>query len=926
MGCATTVRYGAAILVAGFCGVATAEPVAGVLPVPFREAFDRAKLDPAWRVDVSPGNAVELQDGMLEIRARMNTHAHIERPLGVDFVRATCAIQPAPAITWCTSLFLYWDAGNWCQMGVINRDGGRYYALEMIDQRPHEYDLGACTFGPWHTVGIELGADCIRYLSSDDGREFQCRRAQRRPPPFAVSPTRLIVGKGHGGPAGYTAPDLDNDYASPGAMGTSRVKDVRVTAVKWAQLRATAAERAAWDEQLLDGPGEKELADDDDPTLESVSRWFPPMKLPREIVGVKDHPHDIGVAADGALQLTDDITDPKATIAFFEIGDPPYRFGSGNEPCRKRLLNGWMPIVVATDRRDGLELEQTIYGWTRDLSPDAPLLAHVRFKARNGADAARSLKLRLRVEPASGKCPPKEWTLNIPPKGAQAIEVTVPFLVREQSPADLDAPEFDARLQRVTESWAKLVGEGSRFDIPEPCVQDAYRAWLAYNFLNVDRRDGVYHICDGAGFYEVVYGYSAALYCHALDLMGYTGQAQVYMDSILSFLQPDGLLCVNFGATDTGTMLLVMCEHYRLTRDAGWLRRMAPKMTAMCNWIIEHRRESMRSVHGGRALVHGLVRWRPYCDYELPAFDYFCNGYLWRGVRAAADAFAEIGLSDESARLQKESEAFRKDILTSMDAAVITHDGVKMLPIMPDTQALLKETNYTANGYYGLLASCLLETGLLAPDDPRADLLVDMLRRKGGLVAGVCQFQNMIDHAYTYGYWMTCLRRDEPKRVILGLYGSLAYGMTRDTYAAVECTRIRSGENWWTLPHTYSNTKQLRLLRNMLLREEGDDLLIGTAVPRPWLAAGKRLAVRKAPTVFGETSFVIESGADAKSVGVHIEPPSRGIPGAVRVRLRHPSRGAIGSVTTSPETPVTFKGEWIELPKLSRPVELKVIY
>lgn len=41
------------------------------------------------------------------------------------------------------------------------------------------------------------------------------------------------------------------------------------------------------------------------------------------------------------------------------------------------------------------------------------------------------------------------------------------------------------------------------------------------------------------------------------------------------------------------------------------------------------------------------------------------------------------------------------------------------------------------------------------------------------------RFHDLVDHAYAYGYWMNCLQRDEVKRVILGLYGSMAYGMSR---------------------------------------------------------------------------------------------------------------------------------------------------
>jgi len=917
-------------LVGGWCTVTALAPAEAreteALPVPFAERFDRPGLDAAWRVDASRGNTVEVQDGALILRARQNTYAHVERPLEADFLRASCAIRPAPAITWCTSLFLYWNAGNWCQLGIISRDGGRYYAMEMIDQKPHEYELGPCSFDGWHHVAIELGSDCIRYLSSEDGSRYRTEAVHRRPETFSAVPARLILGKGHGGPPGYPAPDLNNDYTDPGPAGTSAIRDVAVTPLAWADLRATAKERAAWEAEGLDLPGEKELAGRQDPMFESVCRYFPAMTLPREIIGVKDHPHAIGIDTRGALQLNDVCHDPKQPIAFFEIGEPAYRLGGGKEPCVRQLWNGYMPIVVLKDAHDGLELEQTAFGYTKDFSADEPLFAYVRLAIVNGTGEARKVPLRFRVQPAHDRCPPKEWSLDVPAGERRAVEIRVPFAFAETSVTDVPAAEFDTKLAEASEYWEKLLAPCSMFDIPEPRVQNAYRAWLAYNFMNVHKRDGVYHICDGSGFYMQVYGYSAALYCHMLDLYGRHEQARTYIDSLLTFQRPDGLFYINFGVTDTGTLLYVMSEHYRLTRDAEWLRKMAPKMVAMCNWIIEHRKLSMCTVHGGRALVHGLVWFRPYADYVLPAYDYFANAYLYKGMKATAGVFGEIGMKDESARLDTEASAFLKDILVSMDAAVITHDGMRMLPIMPDTQALLKETGYTANGYYGLLASCLLETGTPPYDDPRADLVVNMLRRKGGLLAGVCQFQGMIDHAYAYGYWMTCLQRDEVKRVILGLYGSLAYGMTQDTYSAVECTRIRTGENYSTLPHTYSNTQQLRLLRNMLLREDGEDLRIGQAIPRAWLADGKRVAVRQAPTEFGPTSFVMESKADAGVIDVHIDPPSHGVKGAVKLRLRHPAALEIKGVECKPQVPMTFKGKDVDLPRLARPVDLRVTY
>jgi hypothetical protein len=391
----------------------------------------------------------------------------------------------------------------------------------------------------------------------------------------------------------------------------------------------------------------------------------------------------------------------------------------------------------------------------------------------------------------------------------------------------------------------------------------------------------------------------------------------------LTFMQTNGLLAVNFGDTDTGAALWSMSEHYRLTRDADWLRRVAPKMLAMCNWIIGQRQFARSQAASQPALTRGLIRYRPYADHLHPAADYFSNAYLWKGLAATAGVLADIGMKEEAARLKQESEEYLRDITASMDAAVFTDHGLKILPAIPDTRELWKESNGSANGYYGIIAPCMLEAGVPAWNDPKAALIVNAMRQRGGLTVGLCQFHRLVDHAYSYGYWMNCLQRDEVERVILGLYASMAYGMSQGTYAAVECTDIRTGENYWTLPHTYSDTQQLRLLRNMLLREDGDRLWIGQAIPRAWLARGQRVAVNSAPTAFGPVTFSLSTGTDG-SMRVHLDPPARSAPAEIMVRLRHPERLKIASVKANGVGRVKFAGDTLRLPRVTKAIDLDV--
>src|ERR1022692_4479290 len=113
-------------------------------------------------------------------------------------------------------------------------------------------------------------------------------------------------------------------------------------------------------------------------------------------------------------------------------------------------------------------------------------------------------------------------------------------------------------------------------------------------------------------------------------------------------------------------------------------------MLDMCNWIIGQRRLALAQAAAQPEVIRGFIRYRPYADLLHPAADYFSNGYLWKGLAATAHLFAETGLNDEAAELQREADDYLTDIRASMDAAVFTDRGMRILPMIPDTRELWK--------------------------------------------------------------------------------------------------------------------------------------------------------------------------------------------------------------------------------------------
>lgn len=137
---------------------------------------------------------------------------------------------------------------------------------------------------------------------------------------------------------------------------------------------------------------------------------------------------------------------------------------------------------------------------------------------------------------------------------------------------------------------------------------------------------------------------------------------------------------------------------------------------------------------------------------------------------------------------------------------------------------------------------------------------------------GVARFWGGIDHAYSAGYWYDRMTRGEPEGHPWPLLASMAYGMS--ARHILQCGGdLHQGGRISPLPHNYSNLEQLRLVRNMLLTEVGDKLMIGGAIPRPWLAAGKHVAFDDAMTTFGIVSARYETAADGAEITAKLKMP-----------------------------------------------------
>ncbi len=916
----------------------------------------RATLPAGWTADAHPSATITMaSDHAVSITSPNNVHAHIERDFNhATPVRVSAAIRSPEVADWAPSLFLYWQPGTWLRIGYLSAHDtyhvngpGVYGVISREGASPISYRLTTTSSSDWtyntdhggldkasadsrpHYMAIVLTDDVIHFQVSDDGAVWNTVRTVDRNSGMAGTPAKLIVGKGYYEAGTHPAADLDNDYSDPGPMVDVQITDLTIEPVSAADLKQAAVPG----EYFRDVYGERELAKPGDPTFESVASHWPPLLYPRDAIGVANHPEEFSILPNGVIGAwPNHLLYPKnhdARRAWFVLGDEGHRFG-GETTVTRKLAAGWLPILTCGYDHDGLKYEQTIAAWSEGMSADTPLIGLVRMTVRNEQKQSASSRLAFFAE--HEKKDIAVWEkMTIPAGGEQTVWLEIDFPNGSDKPITgrkIDQGTYDKKTSEVSDAWTKLIGEGMQISVPEERIMNAWRAWQVWMLSDVDKVNGQLEFHDGGGgFYELVYGFSAARAAEMADQINRPSAARAWLEAMLSMGDKDGLHVINFGLPDQGSLMNAVVHHYRYSRDKEWLKKVAPSLLKMSQWS-RNARVQAKAETPTTSPAYGMIKARPYCDHPDPGFYLISDVLLATGLQNVARALAGIGMEDDAKWIAAEGEAYAADLRDIIKKSVFTVDNMELLPLFPETKELLRATGWMASDYYSLCVTSLLESGgdILPHDSRYAQNIVESLEQRGGLLMGVSKFWGGIDHAYTAGYWANRLRHGEPEKALLGLYASMAYGMSQDTFASVEVTFAKDGKNFPTLPHNYSNLEQIRLVRNLLVDEVGDVVVLGSGIARHWLKQGESVEVKNAGTRWGTVSYRITSQIDSQKIQVTLSAPEEAPPGGIKIVLRHPDETLLKDVIVTGAEIAEKGNDYILLKNAAGDVKMEASY
>jgi hypothetical protein len=119
-------------------------------------------------------------------------------------------------------------------------------------------------------------------------------------------------------------------------------------------------------------------------------------------------------------------------------------------------------------------------------------------------------------------------------------------------------------------------------------------------------------------------------------------------------------------------------------------------------------------------------------------------------------------------------------------------------------------------------------------------------------------------------------------------------------------------------------------LRMMFIQERlaEQELWLGAAIPRYWLADGQTISLERAATYFGPMSVKMTSHVSRGQIQMMFDPPKRNPPKRIRARFRHPDGRRMTRVDVSGKPNDSFnpKTEWVELPTCTKQTRIVAHY
>jgi hypothetical protein len=437
-----------------------------------------------------------------------------------------------------------------------------------------------------------------------------------------------------------------------------------------------------------------------------------------------------------------------------------------------------------------------------------------------------------------------QYAVHLKPGETTVLDWKLPVIpVQSASPSAVQicSATFDQYLPQVVRGWQNIVQHGIDIDVPEPKVNDTFKASLIYDLIALNKVGNDYVQTVNDFGYHSFFLRDGSNIVRMYDVSGYHDYAQKVLEFFPRWQQSDGNYLTYPGQFDgVGQALWAYGEHYRITHDKAFADQVYPSVVRAVRWIEQARKTDP---------WHIMPVTDPHDDEEIVGHITGHNFWALDGLDAAIALARATGHTQDAAEFTREYNDYKTALVKVLNT--VTQKTGGYIPPGLDGQGGQDWGNMMAV-YPGIV---------LDPHDPKVTATLNTTRAK--YQEGIMTWERYLHHYITLKNTETEVIRGDQQLAVGELYAVLLH--TSSTQAGFELGVLPWGDRDFgddLSPHGWFAADYRTTLRNMLVREQGTDLHLLSVISPEWIQPGKEIRVERAPTTFGNINFALQCSSN----------------------------------------------------------------
>lgn len=471
-----------------------------------------------------------------------------------------------------------------------------------------------------------------------------------------------------------------------------------------------------------------------------------------------------------------------------------------------------------------------------------------------------------------------EYDFTLRPGETRVFRFAMPAvpvaLAKSSVVSQIAGANYDDYRTRTIAFWKAELAGADRFSVADPKVMNTLRTSLVNDLVAREvSEDGRVYQRVNRIHYNYFWVRDGSYFVRMYDMLGLHAIARETLDAFLVWKNGQPVSFFKPGAPEPpgarlsvqddywGQVLWAVGAHIRTTGDGALLDEVYPLLGPHIDEFVAKCASDARGL------------WPIAGPYDNEAITGHYTGHsFWAllGLKYAVFMAQTMGRQADATRWQKIHDDYSANFLAQLRTLTTASDGY--IPPGMDRVTDGNDWDNASGGLYPFEA--------LAKDDPLARRTLETVRgynyQEGIMTYGgnawVAKQQKQegsstphgtLHHYETFYVTEGNTVLGEQQKVIEDLYAILAHtGSTNSGFEfGIPAWTTRDPRSNFT-PHGWFAARYMEQIRNLLVREDGTEVHLASALAPRWVRPGQQVKVTGAPTFFGSVSYTLDSRQD----------------------------------------------------------------